>query len=181
MKSIWILLITIFMGCTTPGGYVPVVTTDMKKDMLNEFKASTTLYVEPITGQGFVSKKFFYKGNEVPVEFNLDEMSLFVANSLSAELEKKGVNLNRNADKIIRVEVLDVNLSYSTNYSVDGMLEFQLSDGYVGSCSFSGSGVKAYRALGGALQWGVANIINHHNVYSFLLEEDTQALQNIPK
>ena len=61
------------------------------------------------------------------------------------------------------------------------MLGFKLSDGYVGSCSFGGTGVKAYRALGGALQWGIANIINHINVQSFLLDQGPQPLQDIPK
>ena len=55
-----------------------------------------------------------------------------------------------------------------------GSLEFELSDGYRGSCNFGGTGVKAHRALGGALQWGVANILNHEKVHSFLLAKQTR-------
>jgi len=179
MKTIWMLLAVLLAGCTASGGYVPVAPMEMKKKMVNEYDAPTTIYVEPVTGRGTIGKKFISKGKEIAVVLNLDEMSLFVANSLSAELVKKGAVLNRDADKVIRVEVVDANMSYSATYLVEGTVEFHLSDGYVGTCSFNGSGVKAYRALGGALQWGVANIINHNNVRSFLVQKDAQELQKV--
>ena len=100
---------------------------------------------------------------------------MFIANSLSAELVKKGAALEKGSDKVIYVKVVDVNMTYSGNYQVDGMLEFRLSDGTVGSNRFGGSGVKAYRALGGALQWGVANIVNQQEVRSFLEKKDPSA------
>jgi len=180
MRFLWILVSAVLVGCTVSGGYVPVAPIEMKKDMVDEYSISTPIYVEPITGRGSISKKFLHRSKELPVIFNLDEMSMYVANSLSAELVKKGADLNRDAEKVIRIQVLDVNMSYSTNYQVEGTVEFQLSDGYVGSCNFGGTGVKAYRALGGALQWGVANIANHNNVHSFLSDKDTQAYQIIP-
>ena len=177
MKATWVLLVVTLVGCTTSGGYVPVTPIEMKKGMVNDFQAPTPIHVEPIEGRGAISKKFHHKGKIVPALFDLDEMTLFIANSLSAELVKKGATPNIEANKIIRVKVVDVDISYSTNYSVTGSLEFQLSNGYSGSRSFGSTGVKASRALGGALQWGVANVLNHSKVQSFLLEKDTLSQQ----
>ena len=167
-----VLLTTLLTGCSVSGGYIPVAPMEMKKEMVTEYNAPTKVYVEAVTGRGSINRSLTYKGKDVPVVFNLDEMSMFVANSISAELTKKGANVNKTAEKTIRVKVLDVNIVYSANYRVDGALEFQLSEGYTGTCNFGSSGVKAYRALGGALQWGVANTLNHTAVRAFLMDED---------
>ena len=174
MKATWIVLIAVLVGCTATGGYVPVAPIEMKDKMVRDYPAPTAIHVEPITGRGSVGRKFVHQGKELPAVFNLDEMSMYVANSLSAELVKKGATLDIQSERVIRVEVLDVDISYSSTYQVSGTVQFELSDGYVGTCNFGGSGVKAYRALGGALQWGVANIINHNSVQSFL-EEGSKA------
>ena len=100
MKATWVVLSIVLIGCTATGGYVPVAPIEMKDKMVRDYAASTTIHVEPITGRGSVGRKFVHQGKELPAVFNLDEMSMYVANSLSAELEDGAVVLETEEGRV---------------------------------------------------------------------------------
>ena len=160
-----ITMITVFSGCAQ---HLVIDQYPMKPGMVPDFRGGQPLAL--LNAQANMENVNAGSASMVKYTANTHQVTDTAIKVLKTELEKRNIHTSEDADKQLRLAVLDIAIVYGFGtYRCILHLEAETGDGYNGN--FEGNNVSGHnpeRACGGSVLRAVAAMLNDDTILDYL-------------